>query len=282
MDQGTASVLGSDWWASEAGGYRWYDQLGLPYTETPHIVFRDWFMNLPLVEIRIVSVVLELTVGWHRERTRPLPLSLLCYITKHSKPVVHDAVSRLREDGILDAQRVSRRQPFCYSLIFNRHLNELREAPAPAKQQALPLNVRPVSVQENLTTQPPVVAMTLPLSVQENLTTQPPVFICIKERDPKNTDDLIPPFQSAEFLSTLADFEQHRRESKKPLRPTGRKRLYTQLGRMGERAAIAALDESIRREWIGVFDRPEYHGETSEPRKPQQTIRERLRTGTLE
>lgn len=177
----TASVVGSDWWTSENGGYRWYDQLGLPYTETPHIVFRDWFINLPLVEIRIVSVVLELTVGWHRERTKPLPLSVLCCITKHSKPIVHEAVSRLRDYGILDARRLSRRQPYCYSLIFKRHLNELREAPAPAKQPALPLNVRDLSVQENLTTQPPEVKKTLPLSGKENLTTQPPVLICIKE-----------------------------------------------------------------------------------------------------
>jgi hypothetical protein len=186
---------GPDWWASEKGCYRWCDQLGLPYIQTPSIVFEDWFMNLPLVEMRIVTVVLRLTVGWHRERTKPLPLPFLCYITKHSKPIVVKALSRLSAYGILDSYRLSRRQAFCYSLIFQRHFNELKEAPAETKQSALPFNVHNLSGKENLTTQPPsVVKKPLPLSGKENLTTQAPVLICVKERNTHKESECVSQF----------------------------------------------------------------------------------------
>jgi hypothetical protein len=183
-----------NWWASDKGSFHWSDQLGLPFTEVPHLVLEDWLMNLALVEIRIVGVVLRLTVGWHRERTKPLPLSFLCCITKHSKPIVLEALSRLAEYGVLNRSRLSRRQPFCYSLIFNRHFNELQEAPAAAKQQALPLNVQPLRGKENFTTQlPREVKKTLPLRGKENLTTQPAVLSSLKKKDlNKHTHSVAP------------------------------------------------------------------------------------------
>lgn len=63
-----------------------------------------------------------------------------------------------------------------------------------------------------------------------------------------------PPFGGGEFLSTLENFERHRKEIRKPLKPTGRKALYVQLQRMGESVAVAAMQTSIANGWQGVFE----------------------------
>jgi len=70
----------------------------------------------------------------------------------------------------------------------------------------------------------------------------------------RKKEDLSPPFSSQRFLSTLSDFEQHRTEIRKPLRPTGRKLLYKNLSRMGEDNAIDAMNKSIANGWQGVFE----------------------------
>lgn len=63
-----------------------------------------------------------------------------------------------------------------------------------------------------------------------------------------------PPFSGGEFLATLSNFEQHRREIKKPLKPTGRKLLYGQLQEMGEVKAVAAMKTSMANGWQGIFE----------------------------
>jgi hypothetical protein len=64
----------------------------------------------------------------------------------------------------------------------------------------------------------------------------------------------MPPFLSKEFLESLKDYQQYRKEIRKPLRAIGLKKLYAQLGNLGEQRAIAAMDYSISRGWIGVFE----------------------------
>jgi len=61
------------------------------------------------------------------------------------------------------------------------------------------------------------------------------------------------PFDSPAFLEALADYEQHRKEIGKTLRPQGRKALYKDLAAFGERGAIQSLRQSIAKGWTGVF-----------------------------
>lgn len=69
------------------------------------------------------------------------------------------------------------------------------------------------------------------------------------------------PFVGGEFCLALKDFEQHRKEIKKPLRATGLRLLYGQLKAMGEVAATKAMQTSIANGWQGVF--PERNGNGS-------------------
>ena len=48
------------------------------------------------------------------------------------------------------------------------------------------------------------------------------------------------------------DFEQHRREIRKPLTPTAAKHANLQLQAMGEGRAIAALRHTIAKGWQGI------------------------------
>ena len=61
------------------------------------------------------------------------------------------------------------------------------------------------------------------------------------------------PFHGQSFLTALAEYEEHRKEIRKPLRATGRKLLYTQLETFGENGATRALQASVANGWTGVF-----------------------------
>lgn len=62
-----------------------------------------------------------------------------------------------------------------------------------------------------------------------------------------------PPFHGAEFLATLADYEQHRKEKRDPLKPTSRRLLYRKFQLWGEHDSTKAMLESIENGWTGVF-----------------------------
>lgn len=62
------------------------------------------------------------------------------------------------------------------------------------------------------------------------------------------------PYQSDEFKSALAAFEQHRKEIRHPFTPLAREALYKKLRRFGERMAIEQIYESIENGWQGVFE----------------------------
>lgn len=61
------------------------------------------------------------------------------------------------------------------------------------------------------------------------------------------------PFLGKAFTLALSAFETHRKEIRKPLKPTGRKALYAQLATMSETQAADNLWRSIERGWTGVF-----------------------------
>lgn len=71
---------------------------------------------------------------------------------------------------------------------------------------------------------------------------------------PHPEPETLPPYFGAEFTRALDDFEQHRIELKKPLRPTGRKALYDKLGVWEERKATVALVDATANGWTGVFE----------------------------
>ena len=81
------------------------------------------------------------------------------------------------------------------------------------------------------------------------------------------------PFSSEVFLTSLKDFEQHRKEIRKPLTPMARKKLFRQLEQMGEQRAIAALDYSVAHGWIGVFEaRESGNGSYSRPSASERNV----------
>lgn len=87
-----------------------------------------------------------------------------------------------------------------------------------------------------------------------------------REEKSKNKTPL-PPFSTPEFARAWADWEQHRREKKKPLTPTSLKKQFGELAAMGEARAIAALDHSIKNGWTGIFE-PEAKQQSQRPQLP--------------
>jgi DNA-binding MarR family transcriptional regulator len=61
------------------------------------------------------------------------------------------------------------------------------------------------------------------------------------------------PFSSDEFREAWTEWEQHRREIKKPLTPTSTERQLKTLASIGEAEAIAAIHRSISNGWTGIF-----------------------------
>lgn len=74
---------------------------------------------------------------------------------------------------------------------------------------------------------------------------------------------LEPPFSSKDFLTSLREFEAHRKEIHKPLKAMGRKKLYAQLKELGEQRSIAAIDFSISHGWTGVYEEKNGNGNGS-------------------
>lgn len=62
------------------------------------------------------------------------------------------------------------------------------------------------------------------------------------------------PFSSNEFREAWTDWEQHRREIKKPLTSTSVRYQLKDLAALGEAEAIAKLTRSITSGWQGMFD----------------------------
>lgn len=79
----------------------------------------------------------------------------------------------------------------------------------------------------------------------------------------QNNNDL--PFHGVEFVSAFTDFERHRKEIRKPLRPTSRRRLLKKLEGWGESVATEALLNSVEHSWIGVFE-PNGNGNVMSPK----------------
>jgi len=76
-----------------------------------------------------------------------------------------------------------------------------------------------------------------------------------RREEKKNTEDPPkPPFDSPAFAAAWADWQRHRAEKKAPLTPTSVSRQFKLLAGLGEAAAVAAIEESIRNGWTGLFE----------------------------
>ena len=61
------------------------------------------------------------------------------------------------------------------------------------------------------------------------------------------------PFESAAFRDAWQEWEQHRREIKKPLTPANRRGTLKKLAAMGEPQAIATIEHVVANGWQGLF-----------------------------
>ncbi len=69
-----------------------------------------------------------------------------------------------------------------------------------------------------------------------------------------NKEEIELPFSSNEFREVWSDWQQHRREIKKPLTSTSVRYQLKDLAALGEAEAIAKLTRSITSGWQGMFD----------------------------
>jgi hypothetical protein len=67
------------------------------------------------------------------------------------------------------------------------------------------------------------------------------------------------PFPSKEFSEAWQQWEQYRKEKRKPITPTSAKMQFKEFLVMGEARAIAAINHSITKDWQGIFE-PEGNG----------------------
>lgn len=68
-----------------------------------------------------------------------------------------------------------------------------------------------------------------------------------------NKGEIELPFSSDEFLEAWSEWEQHRREIKKPLTPLAIKRQIKRIKAMGETEAIASIDRSISARYPDIY-----------------------------
>ncbi len=62
------------------------------------------------------------------------------------------------------------------------------------------------------------------------------------------------PFNSEAFSKAWQDWQQHRKEKKKPITPTSAQAQFRTFNEWGETRSITAIEHSIRNGWQGVFE----------------------------
>lgn len=91
-----------------------------------------------------------------------------------------------------------------------------------------------------------------------------------KGKEGKGEEDVAPealPFSSPEFSEAWSQWQKHRTEIRKPLKPTMRAAQLAELAAMGEQRAIAALRHTIAKGWQGIRE-PEAQPPGRTPQRP--------------
>jgi uncharacterized protein YdaU (DUF1376 family) len=78
------------------------------------------------------------------------------------------------------------------------------------------------------------------------------------------------PFSSESFAESWADFQRHRSEIRKPLKPTSTKLALKELQAMGEARAVSALRHTVAKGWQGIREPEGEHGANGAS-KPEPT-----------
>jgi DNA-binding MarR family transcriptional regulator len=86
------------------------------------------------------------------------------------------------------------------------------------------------------------------------------------------------PFSSEAFREAWQDWQQHRKEKKKPLTPTSARSQFKAFIEWGEARSIVAIEHSIRNGWQGVFE-PKQPASGYAANKPAQTVNTGRRKG---
>jgi hypothetical protein len=74
------------------------------------------------------------------------------------------------------------------------------------------------------------------------------------------------PFADDEFVEVWEEWEQHRKEKRKPLTPTSTKKQFEELKAMGLRRAITAINFSISKGWTGIFEPKDQTPKSNKPK----------------
>lgn len=93
-------------------------------------------------------------------------------------------------------------------------------------------------------------------------------LVLMQEPPPKNGL----PFESEEFTEAWSDWQTHRKEIRKPLKPTMTKGQLEELAEMGEQRAIACIRHTIRKGWTGLREPNSQNGH----RPPDETAAQRF------
>jgi hypothetical protein len=94
---------------------------------------------------------------------------------------------------------------------------------------------------------------------------------------------LPPTLDTAEFRAAWLEWEQHRREIRKPLKPTTTSKQLAELAAIGAPAAVKTIQRSITNGWTGLFPEKGSNGHSSvKPGQyaPEQRPMRRLNTPT--
>jgi hypothetical protein len=92
-----------------------------------------------------------------------------------------------------------------------------------------------------------------------------------KNKTPTESSPLPPVLDTPEFRAAWADWLQHRRETRKPVRPKTAEKQLAQLAAWGPDRAVKAIEHSTRQGWQGIFEPKggDGHGRVR-PRNPGQ------------
>jgi hypothetical protein len=154
-------------------------------------------------------------------------------------------------------------KPFAGSCRYRILANSDTTAPIDAPPIVTP---RPRLIANEDTTAPIDAPPIVPFDAPNSDTTTPPIVTprpqegtlkkVLQRRESKvQTDEESEPlpFESAAFRDAWQEWEQHRREIKKPLTPANRRGTLKKLAAMGEPQAIATIEHVVANGWQGLF-----------------------------
>ena len=185
---------------------------------------------------KVVCITVRKTIGWHKDEDQ---ISLSQYM-KLTGIVGRSTLSQALQDAVTQGYLIKTEGP-TNSYAINRDYE---------------IEGSPISV---------------PASSPKTVPPPSPKTGHTKERSlnkvKKKKEGAIPEkINTPDFQKSWTDFQEHRKQSKKPMTQLARSRMLTKLSKYPVRVAIQMLEQSIENGWQGVFDIKGRNGSTP-PRK---------------